>query len=108
MPAFDIGETVAICDSTGEHIGDFRIYDFRIGAWCGTFSPTPAYDHVRHLFVKHTELVNSPGLNLIDEANEKIAALGLWARIDGERFEIRDVQIYEDSNGIGGSFRQVA
>jgi hypothetical protein len=108
MPAFAIGETVAICDSTGEHIGDFRIYELRIGARCGTFCPMPAYDRVRHLFSKHAELVTTQkSLSFIDEAAEKIAALGLWARIGGERLEIRDVQIFENADGIGGSFRQV-
>jgi hypothetical protein len=107
MPTIAIGDTVAICDSTGEHIGDFRIYDSRIGAWFGTFCPTPAYDRVRHLFAKHAELVTTPSLGFIDEAKEKIAALGLWARIGSDRLEIRDVRFYEDANGIGGSFRQV-
>lgn len=106
MPAFDIGETVAIYDSAGEHIGDFRIYDFRIGAWCGTFSPMPAYDRVRHLFAKQAQLITTQGLSLIDEAEEKIAALGLWARIGNDRLEIGDVRIFEDANGVGGSFRQ--
>ena len=108
MPAFAIGETAAICDSTGEQIGDLRIYDLRIGAWCGTFCPMPAYDRVRHLFTKQAELVTTHGLSFIDEVKEKIAALGLWARIGRDRLEIRDVQIYEDANGIGASFRQVA
>jgi hypothetical protein len=105
MPAFAIGETAAICDSTGEHIGDLRIYDLRIGAWCGTFSPTPAYDGVRHLFAKQAGLVTTGSLSFIDEAKAKIAALGLWARMGNDRLQIRDVQIYEDANGIGGSFR---
>ena len=108
MPAFAIGETVAICDSTGEQIGDFRIYELRIGAWCGTFCPMPAYDRVRHLFSKHAGLVTTRSASFIDESAKKIAALGLWARIDGERLEIRDVQIYENADGIGGSFRPVA
>jgi hypothetical protein len=103
MPAIAIGETVAICDATGAHIGDFHIYDSRIGAWLGTFCPTPAYDRVRHLFAKHAGLVATPGVGLIDEA---IAAPGLWARIGSDRLEIRDVRLYEDANGIGGSFRQ--
>ena len=107
MPTIAIGETVAICDSTGEHVGDLRIYEHRIGAWCGTFCPMPAYDRVRHLFAKHAELVTTHNLSFMDEAEEKIAALGLWARLGGERFEIRDVQIYENADGIGGSFRQV-
>ena len=107
MPTIAIGETVAICDSTGEHIGDFRIYDSRIGAWLGTFCPMPAYDRVRHLFAKHTELVTTQSLGFIDEAKENIAALGLWARIGNDRLEIRDVRIYEDANGIGGSIRPV-
>ncbi len=107
MPAFAIGETVAICDSTGEHIGDFRIDESRYGAWCGAFRPVPAYDHVRHLFAKHAEHVTTQSLSFIDEAEEKIAALGLWARIRSDRLEIRDVQIYEDADGIGGCFRQV-
>jgi hypothetical protein len=46
-------------------------------------------------------------LGFIDEAKGKIAALGLWARIGSDRLEIRDVRLYEDANGIGGSFRQV-
>jgi hypothetical protein len=108
MPAFAIGETVTICDSTGERIGDLRIYDLRIGAWCGTFCPMPAYARVRHLFAKQAELVTTHSLSFIDEAEEKIAALGLWARIGNDKLEIRDVQIHEDANGIGGSFRQVA
>jgi hypothetical protein len=107
MPAFAIGETVAICDSTGEHIGDLRIYELRIGAWCGTFCPTPAYNRVRHLFSKHAELLTTQSLSFIDAATEKIAALGLWACIGGERIEIRDVRIYENADGIGGSFREV-
>jgi hypothetical protein len=107
MPAFAIGETVAICDSTGEHIGDLRIYDLRIGAWCGTFCPMPAYDRVRHLFAKQAGLVTTGSLSFIDEAKEKIADLGLWARLGHDRLEIRDVQIYEDANGIGASFRRV-
>jgi len=107
MPTVAIGETVTICDSTGEHIGDFRIDESRFGAWCGAFHPMPAYDRVRHLFAKHAELVTTQGLGFIDEAEEKIAALGLWARVGRDRLEIHDVQIYEDADGIGGSFRQV-
>jgi hypothetical protein len=67
----------------------------------------PAYDRVRHLFAEHAELVTTMSLRFVDEAAEKIAALGLWARVGGDRFEIHDVQIYEDADGIGGSFRQV-
>jgi hypothetical protein len=107
MPAFTIGETVAICDLTGEHIGDLRIYELRVGAWCGTFCPMPAYDRVRYLFAKHAKLVTTQNLSFIDEAVEKIADLGLWARIGSERLEIRDVQIYENADGIGGGFREV-
>ncbi len=108
MPTVTIGETVAICDSTGAHIGDFKIYDSRIGAWLGTFCPTLAYDRVRHLFTKQAELGATPGLGLIDEVKAKIGALGLSARIGDDKFEIRDVRLYEDANGIGGSFRLVA
>jgi hypothetical protein len=107
MPTIAIGETVAICDSTGEHLGDFRIYDSRIGAWLGTFCPMPAYNRVRHLFAKHAELVTTPSLGPLDGAKGKIAALGLWARIGSGRLEIRDVQLYEGADGIGGSFRQM-
>jgi hypothetical protein len=103
MPTIAIGETVAICDSTGAHLGDFRIYDNRIGSWLGTFSPLPAYDRIRHLFAKPADPILAP--NLVDEAKEKIAALGLWARSGNDRIEIRDVRLYEDANGISGSFR---
>jgi hypothetical protein len=104
MPTIAIGETVAIYDSTGAHLGDFRIYDNRIGSWLGTFSPLPAYEHIRHLLTKRAGSIPAP--NFVDEAKEKIAALGLWARSGNDRFEIRDVRLYEDANGISGSFRQ--
>jgi plasmid stabilization system protein ParE len=108
MPAIAIGETAAICDATGAHLGDFTIYDNRIGAWLGTFSPAPAYDRVRHLFAQQAGLAATPGAGLMEEAREKIAALGLWARLGHDRLEIRDVRLYEDAHGIGGSFRQAA
>ena len=108
MPTIAIGDTVAICDATKEHIGDFRVDESRYGAWCGKFRPMPAYERVRHLFREHAEQVATVSLRFIDQTEAKIAALGLWARIGSDRLEIYDVEIYEDADGIGGSFRQVA
>jgi hypothetical protein len=107
MPGFDIGQTVAICDSTGEHIGDFRIYEVRVGAWCGSFFPEPAYERLRHLFKNQAEITTKHLSNSGSEVADKITALGLWGRIGNERHAIRDLRLYESADGIGGSFRDV-
>ena len=104
MPALNIGDTVTLYDATGDCLGEFRIEESRYGAWCGTFSPRPAYDRVRGLFDEFADLVNNQCFRLLDDVDEKISALGIWARLGEDRLEIHDVQIFDGS----GSFRQVA
>jgi hypothetical protein len=90
---------VGITDAAGRDIGSFHIEEVEPGRMLGTFTPGADYPAVAPLFAYFEELVDNQVLSLVDEAAEKIQAIGPRLA-DGT--PIHDVQIYSDG---GASFR---
>ena len=70
-------------------------------ALCGSFTPTEAYEAYRAVFEEHASRVNAMSLAYVDEIEDQIREIGIYAVSEGVQFCIYDTQIF----GMQGSFR---
>jgi hypothetical protein len=91
-----IGDVIELSDKTGTVLGRFRVEEEKSEALCGTFTPSDGFDAVRPIFEEFASMVESQSFAYIDEAEEKIAALGVRGLSGGTQIEITDIQIYSD------------
>jgi hypothetical protein len=52
-----------------------------------------------------TQLVNDQCFSLLDETDDKIAAVGIVAVQNGESLAITDLQLHDEGGPIEGSFK---
>ncbi len=102
-----VGDTILLHGREIGLLGEFVVSDIRSGTLCGDFTPAPGYSQVRHLFMEWTKLVNDQCFSLLDEADDKIAAIGIVAVRNGESIAITDLQLHDEDGPIKGSFRSV-
>ncbi|QDV32145.1 hypothetical protein Spb1_40940 [Planctopirus ephydatiae] len=107
MSEIHVGDTILLHGREIGLLGEFLVNDDISGAWCGDFTPAPGYSQVRHLFMEWTELVNDQCFSLLDEADDKIAAIGVAAVRKGELLAITNLQLHDDGRSVKGSFRLV-
>lgn len=95
----DVGLALAITDAIGRDLGSFAVEEVKPGLRLGTFTPGADYPAVAPLFRYFEELADNQVLSLVDQAADRIQAIGPRLA-DGT--PIHDVQIYSDG---GASFR---
>ncbi|MCI0637929.1 MAG: hypothetical protein L0Y70_02575 [Gemmataceae bacterium] len=93
------GQKYSLLDSNYALIGEVAIQMHKNGWYFGAFTSAPGFEKVKALFEEHTEIVNDQVLSLIDDVEQKIAALGLHLLVDGGGRvpPICDVQIGNNS-----------
>lgn len=94
------GDILEFIDRDGCPLGLFRVQENKSGAWCGNFSPSPAYEKIRPLFEEFAFCVNQLSLTQAHEAQTKIDQLGICARLGEILIPIYDIQIYSDGASI--------
>ena len=95
-----IGDIIELSDNTGSVLGRFRVEEEKSEALCGTFFPSAGYDAVRSVFEEFASIVESQSFAYIDEAEEKILALGVRGLVHGTQIEVTDLQIYSDGASL--------
>src|SRR5438105_4772365 len=88
-----IAGSYGLLDSNNVELGTVRVTDHKNAWFFASFDESPRFQEVRSLFDEHRELVNQQAFPLAEEAEEKIASLGLHLRaLTGEAIEpIRNV-----------------
>lgn len=95
-----IGDIIELSDKSGSALGKFRVEEEKSEALCGTFMPSVGFDAVRSVFDEFASMVESQSFAYIDEAEEKITALGVRGLSGGTLIEITDLQIYSDGASL--------
>ena len=95
-----IGDIIELSDKTGSVLGRFRVEEEKSEALCGTFIPSDGFDAVRPVFEEFASMVESQSFAYIDEAEEKITALGVRGFLADTQIEITDLQIYSDGASL--------
>lgn len=90
-------ENLVLIDAKQQSLGEVAVEGSEKGLVIGEFIPNPAFTAVERLFLNYEEAVNLQSLAVVDELDDEIARLGLHVLLpEGQRVEVRDVQIWSD------------
>lgn len=91
-------QIVHLVDPQGHEVGQIEIERTEDTLIFGRFVPGPAFSSVQHLFQAFEEAVDVQALNIVEEFEAAIAALGLrlYTPGDSQCIETHNIQIWSD------------
>ncbi len=96
-------QTVQLIDPNGNVVAAAQVAG-QNGLFAGRADLAFMPPRLRQVFEKYEETVNNQVFSILDEIEDRILSMGLQAVFpDGQRANIRDLQIYPSTSGI--SFR---